>query len=208
MRCGLMQPAVRAVFVVIESEAHPLLYPFVHRGDVVEHALVLRLVPIPDRIDMLYVRAEIAPRKRAEPVDKIARVLHRNVSCRQHAVDEHAQFGVVEQSGRQPAPSPVRRDVIPCLAEQRKIAPHCFALHDHTVFVLQDVNYLLLFQMVVGVGVMLQDLQHAKQRKFFGFHDVLPSPPPLIGRSDDAKALYHLRASPTSNRNASPPSRP
>ena len=177
--CRPVEFFVRAVLVVDELDLPAPFDGGVRDFDVVEYGAVVSLAPFVDGPDVLDVRAEMPVRERAQLFDELLRVARGDILARQHAVDEHPELRVVELPRREIAAAAVGLYVVSRLLQQGQIAPDRLALQLDAVVSCKARRDVVLRQRVIGTGVLLQYLQYAQKREFFGFQRLfhIRSPP-------------------------------
>ena len=92
-----------------------------------------------------------------------------DIAARQHTVDEHTEFGIVERALGKIAAPVVGGDIIPRLFQKRQISADRLALDDDAVIFVEIIDDILLFERIIVIAVLFQNLQNAQQRQFRRF---------------------------------------
>ena len=169
MARAYMQIPVYAVLIIAERNLLPFLNCRVNDLDIVKQGLVVRLAPFVHRPDIFDVRTEIPVGERTKPLDEFFGMLGGDIAARQHAVDKHTKFGIVERALSKIAAPSVGGDIIPGLFQKRQIAPDRLALDGDAVIFIKIVDDILLFERMIEIAVLFQNLQNAHQRQFRRF---------------------------------------
>ena len=164
-----MQIPVYAVLIIAERNLLPFLNCRVNDLDIVKQGLVVRLAPLVHRPDVFDVRTKILVGKRTKPLNEFFGMLGGNITARQHAVYEHTEFGIVERALSKIAAPSVGGDIIPSFFQKRQIAPNCLTLNGNAVISVKIINDILLFERMIEIAVLFQNLQNAHQRQFRRF---------------------------------------
>ena len=175
MRLGDVKFFVKTDFVVVETYLFALLDCLVHDVDIVEKRLVVRLVPLFDRVDVPDVTLEVLSAEGYEFVDELPRVRGVDVARGQHAVDEKAKFRIFEFSRGKIRAVCARFYVKTHFFEIRYIPSDRFSFAYHVVVALENIYDILLCERMLLVAVLVKNLIYPHDQRLFCFkcHTVL-----------------------------------